>query len=270
MTKKIGLVLSGGGAKGYAHIALLKLLDELEIKPDIVAGTSMGAIIGAAYCSGMSGLEIENKIKYFDIKRYADITIPKSGLIKGDKLLNFFKEFYNNKNFEDLEIPIMINAVDIISGKEVIFSGGELSLAVRASMSIPGVVQPLEIGGRSLVDGGVINNIPISLIKNQCDIIITSNVNYPINQKPIYIKAEQKEDVRKNTQNLLKIFMKTIYIMETNKKIIEYAKQSSDIFISPNLGKLTIMDFNKYNEILKIGEEEVEKYKEKIKELLIL
>lgn len=268
MDKKIGLVLSGGGAKGYAHIALLKLLDELEIKPNIVAGTSMGAIIGAAYCIGLTGIEIEEAIKGFDILKYTDITIPKKGLIKGDKLLSFFREFYDNKKFEDLKIPILINAVDLNTGGEIIFSGGDLSLAVRASMSIPGIIQPIEMDGHTLIDGGVTNNIPIGLIKDQCDIIITSNVNYPYKSNPTYIKAEQKESDDKNIPNVIKTLLKTIYILETNKKTIEYARHASDIFITPKLKEYNLMDFSKANDIIRIGEEEVVKYKNKIKSLI--
>lgn len=268
MDKRIGLVLSGGGAKGYAHIALLKLLDELKIKPNIVAGTSMGAIIGAAYCIGLTGTEIEEAIKDFDILKYTDITIPKKGLIKGDKLLSFFKNFYDDKNFEDLKIPILINAVDLNTGREIVFSGGDLSLAVRASMSIPGIIQPIEINGHTLVDGGVANNIPIGLIKDQCDIIITSNVNYPSKNMPIYIKAEQKESDGKNIPNVIKTLLRTIYILETNKKTIEYAKNASDVFITPKLKEYNLMDFSKATDILRIGEEEVSKYKDKIKSIV--
>lgn len=264
MAKKIGLVLSGGGAKGYAHIAILKLLDELNIKPDIVAGTSMGAIIGAAYCCGMSGIEIEQEMYGFDIKKYADLVVPRNGLLKGDKLLNFFRDFFSYKRFEETDIPILINAVDIESGKEVVFSKGDLGLAVRASMSIPGVLAPVEIRGHCLIDGGVLNNIPISLIKDKCDIIITSNVNYPLPIQSISLEARQVKDDGKTIPLIVKTIMKSIYYLETNKKIVEFAEMNSDVFFSPMLSGYTSMDFRKAREILNIAENDVKKIRSKI------
>ncbi len=264
---RIGLVLSGGGAKGYAHIGLLKILDELKIKPDIVAGTSMGAVIGAAYCSGLNANEIENKIKEFNILKFLDLTLPKKGLIKGEKLLNFFEEFLGNKNFNNLEIPLLVNAIDLNTGKEIIFDKGNLSLAIRASMSIPGLVQPINIDKYTLVDGGVKNNIPISLIKDKCDIIITSNVNYLEETDSEIISANKINSTKTELPGLHKIIIKTMQIMQNNQNYIKYAKQNSDIFISPNLRNFTILDFHKSKQIISIGEKESLLYKNNIQRI---
>ncbi len=268
MRKKIGLVLSGGGAKGYAHIGLLKILDEFNIKPDFVAGTSMGAIIGAAYCSGMSGKEIEERIDEFNIMKLLDITISKNGLIRGDKLLQFFEQFYNNKKFEDLRFPLVVNAVDLITGQEIAFSKGDLSLAVRASMSIPGIFQPTQIKDMILVDGGVKNNIPVSLIKENCDVIITSNVNYIEDFKSVNIRANYLKKDTKELPSLPKVLIKTLTIMQSNPNLLKYAEQNSDVFLCPKeLTKYSISDFNKSKEIMLIGELEANKFKYRIRDL---
>lgn len=264
--KKLGLVLSGGGARGYAHIGILKVLDELKIKPDYIAGTSMGAIIGAAYALGMSASEIEKKAEELKMYKYLDPTIPKKGLIKGEKILKLFQEIYEDKKFNETKIPLYINAVDINTGKEIIFSEGEIATAVRASISIPGIFNPINVNDYILVDGGLTNNIPINLIKDKCDIIITSNVSNIYLPKPDQIK-NPKHKKQAQLPSLTKVLLKSMLILQSNPSQIHYAKENSDIYLSPNLKNITTADFNKKDKIIKEGEKEARIYKNKIEQL---
>ena len=264
--KKLGLVLSGGGARGYAHIGILKVLDELKIKPDYIAGTSMGAIIGAAYALGMSASEIEKKADELKLYKYLDPTIPKKGLIKGDKILKLFEEIYQNKNFDETKIPLFVNAVDVETGKELIFSEGSIAIAVRASMSIPGIFNPINVNDYILVDGGLTNNIPLSLIKDKCDIIITSNVSN-IYLPDAYFLKNPKLIKEKELPSLTRVLLKSMLILQSNPSNIQYAKENSDVYLSPNLKNITTADFAKKNEIIAIGEKEARIFKEKIEQL---
>jgi len=206
---KVALVLSGGGAKGVAHIPTLQLLDSLGIVPDLVIGTSMGSIVGGLYSMGYSGNEIEKltkemdwdalfggKVSLLDIsneekseyERYLiELDIekgkpkPSSGVVSDQNLLAYLHsvtyQIYDVSNFNDLSIPFRAVATDIVNGKEVILGNGSLSKAMRASMSIPGVFSPVDYEDVLLVDGGVLNNFPTDIAKNMgADIIIGSDV----------------------------------------------------------------------------------------------
>ncbi|MFA5484849.1 MAG: patatin-like phospholipase family protein [Candidatus Pacearchaeota archaeon] len=264
--KKLGLVLSGGGARGYAHIGILKILDELKIKPDYIAGTSMGAIIGAAYALGMSAFEIEKKADELKLYKYLDPTIPKKGLIKGDKILKLFEEIYENKNFDETKIPLFVNAVDIETGRELIFSEGSIAIAVRASMSIPGIFNPINVNNYTLVDGGLTNNIPLNLIKDKCDVIITSNVSN-INLPNTDFLKDPKIIKEKDLPSLTRVLLKSMLILQSHPNNIQNAKENSDIYLSPNLKNMTTADFAKKDQIIMAGEKEARIYKYKIEQL---
>ena len=185
---KTGLVLSGGGAKGFAHIGALKALEELELKADVIAGCSMGSIVGGVYASGKSISEIEDfLINKFDIKKYTEkwtfqlargpiikfiqveealnTMIIRPGVDDGNKILALLRELTLNKSFEQLDIKFACNAVDLLSSKEIYLDTGNVAEAIRASMSIPGVFTPVKRDSMLLVDGGVINNSPVWIAK---------------------------------------------------------------------------------------------------------
>jgi NTE family protein len=185
---KWALVLSGGGAKGLAHAGVLKGLAAMGVpEPSLVVGTSMGAIIGGIYASGMSPAEMTRFIlDEFDITRYLDSFVfklngpvgrilqagqllgslaAKPGIDSGNAVLALLKDLSHNKRFEDSRIPFRCNAVDLISGKEVVFSSGNLATAIRASMSFPVFFEPLLMGNRCLADGGLVDNMPVHIAR---------------------------------------------------------------------------------------------------------
>jgi len=177
--KEIALVLSGGGARGYAHIGAIKVLEQHGFTITSVAGTSMGALVGGIYATGQ--LEAFKKwlisLDIREILRLTDVTISKKGLVKGEKVINKIKEIVPDRNIEDLRIPFAAVATDIITGKEVVFTSGDLYEAIRASISIPTVFQPHRIGDRYLVDGGILNPVPVNRVwRSGKDMLVVVNV----------------------------------------------------------------------------------------------
>jgi len=173
-----GLVLSGGGVRGFAHAGILKALEEQDIKPDIISGVSAGAIVGALYADGHTPdemMEIFSEGKSFF--EYAKISIPKKGLFKTVGLQNNLEKYLKSEEIEDLEIPLFIAATNLAGGEIEYFSSGELIPRVLASASIPVVFEPVEIDGTSFVDGGVMDNFPISPIIKKCKRLIGISLN---------------------------------------------------------------------------------------------
>jgi NTE family protein len=163
----IGLALSGGGARGLAHIGVYRVLEREGIPIDYLAGTSMGAVIAASIATGMSSSDLERISRQITTRRsmlrLLDAGVPNGGIVRGKRLMSFFEYQFGNKTFQDLSLPLSVIAVDIKSHKEVVFDKGKISLALRASTSIPGVFTPFELDGQLLVDGGLLNNMPIEI-----------------------------------------------------------------------------------------------------------
>jgi len=173
----IGLVLSGGGARGAAHIGVIKALEEHGIHPTHVAGASAGAIVGALYAAGVpwtAMLTFFKTISIFQTNRYAR---KKPGFINSEKFYNDLKTFFPSDNFNDLEKNLFVTAANIIDGTQKIFSKGQLIKPIIASASFPGVFTPTEINGAYYVDGGTLNNFPVEPLEKQCDKIIGAYVN---------------------------------------------------------------------------------------------
>ena len=160
------LVLGGGAARGIVHVGVIKRLDELGLRPKVITGTSMGAIIGSLWAAGKSIAEIEKFVCSLRIRKFLDIDLlGRGGVIKGEKFEKYLHSYLGDITFSDLAIPLRINATDFVTGEEVVFRQGSVVKAVRASMNIPGLFLPYRYQGRILVDGGVVNNLPISLAR---------------------------------------------------------------------------------------------------------
>jgi len=234
---KIGLALGAGGPRGLAHIGVLKVLEKNGISIDCVAGTSMGSLIGAIYAAGIEITRLEEIALNMDLKQIAVMftpTIPRSGLIEGKRVREFIKSFVSDANIEDLKIPFAAVATDIETGEEIVINKGSVAEAVRASISIPGIFTPVRLGDRFLVDGGLVNPVPVSVVAQMgVDAIIAVNTLCPVERNAwrIGIVAETK----KKNSSIGKINSKIV-----NSRIAKYiqdaAKQSeivariSDIF----------------------------------------
>jgi NTE family protein len=191
----VGIALGAGGANGLAHILMLEALDELSIKPHRIAGSSIGAIIGALYASGMSGREIRKLVEVFIISpeehlveellnkdamrwvEFIEIDLGKGGLLDSEGFISFLYDTLKHDTFESLGIPLKVTAADLWTRSEVVLETGQLLPAIKASMALPGIFQPVVIDNRVLIDGGTVNPVPYDLLMADCDIVIGIDVS---------------------------------------------------------------------------------------------
>ena len=253
---KVGIALGGGGVRGLAHVSILQVLDDLHMRPAVIAGTSMGAIVGALYASGMSASEIRDNIerrlilkndtwrdvieKREDLLKWVSAFKPDfsgSGLINAQGILNFLLDQIKVRSFEDLEIPLLVVAADYWSAEEVIFERGELLPAIRASMAVPGVFSPISIEGRTLVDGGVVNLVPYDLLMGRADFIIAVNVSR--------VRYAGEDEI----PNALEAVLGTFDIMQTTMLADKLERLKPDIYVWPQIRDIRMLDFTKIEEV---------------------
>ncbi len=258
---KIILVLGGGGARGFAHVGVLKALREANVPIDMVVGTSMGAIIGSLYCSGVELEEIEKiatYIKWDDISNLSSVSLLKmlvsEKLLSTQKMEKYINKMIGDKHFFQLNIPFACVATDIKTGEKIIFKEGEVASAARASATIPGIFEPVQYRQRFLVDGGIVENIPVSVAKLfNPDIIITVAVS---------------ADITKNSfDNIFVSLFQAIYIQgqQTDKVNLKM----SDIIIAPKVNDISAIELNRAVECIDAGFIAGKKSIERIKEFIV-
>ncbi len=172
---KLGLALSGGGARGFAHLGAIKALEEYGFKPDIIAGVSAGSVVTALYAAGLSNEQILSLFHDAKFSDFAELVVPKNGLFNLDRFKKFIVKSAGVKRIEELKIPAVICATDIDRGRSVAFTAGPLGECVTASCSIPIIFKPVRIAGVNYVDGGVLNNLPAWSIREKCKKLIGVN-----------------------------------------------------------------------------------------------
>lgn len=175
---KIGLALSGGGARGIAHIGVIKAMEEHGVKPDVLSGTSAGSIVAVLYANGMKPDEIFDVVSHLSIFRSVKMAWAWSGLLKMEGLQALLTKHIPDNTFESLKIPLTVAATDIRLGEIRYFSSGELAPAVISSCSIPGIFDPVNFDGHRYVDGGLLDNLPTRPIRDKCDFLIGSHCNH--------------------------------------------------------------------------------------------
>ncbi|MCK5529352.1 MAG: patatin-like phospholipase family protein [Kiritimatiellae bacterium] len=253
---KIGLALGGGGAKGLAHIPMFTVLDELKVTPHRVTGTSIGAIMGALYCSGLSGNEIKDIVKKMILPKktslkkifdkdalkwidFIDLDFKGKGILKGDNFINFLHEHLGVSTFEELKIPLSVVAADFWTGEQVILNSGELLPAIKASMGLPGVFSPITIDDRILIDGGGVNPVPHDLITD-CDKIIA-----------IDVMGVPDFDPKHKIPNLVDSVLGMFDLMQTSIIREKLIHTPPDIYIKPDIHGIDILDFYKAEKVIK-------------------
>jgi len=252
--KKIGYVLSGGGARGLAHLGVIKLLEEIGIKPHAIAGTSAGAIAGALYASGKSPEEILELFKKNSLFGWSNIAWQKDGFFSMEVLRKLLKEALPQNDFDALKIKLFVAATDLIEGKLVTFSTGNLAEAVVASASVPVIFEPVKYGNLLLVDGGILNNFPVEPLTNICDVIIGSYVNK-------IEKGIGNESFFK-TKNILD---RCFHLAIANTA---YSKVNAcDVFIEVPLHGFDMYDVKQADKIFNIGYTTALQHKERLHEL---
>jgi len=234
----IGLVLSGGGARGFAHLGVLQALNEAGIFPDVLSGTSAGALAGVMYCDGYEPREILKIMKASSRLNYMRPTMPRDGLLQISGIIKILENNLHAKTFGDLKIPLYVTATDLNNGKAVYFSKGDLLNCVIASASIPVLFKPVIIDKIYYVDGGILDNLPVYPIENKCRLKIGSFVN-PVGYE-------------ETISGLTKIAERT-FMLSMSKEISEKSKKF-DLFIAPvELKNYKILDPEKAVEVFNLG-----------------
>lgn len=236
----IGMALSGGGARGFAHLGVLEALNEAGIYPDIFSGTSAGALAGVLYCDGSTPKEILKIMNTQSRLDYMRPAVPRDGLLQISGIERILECHLHAKTFEELKIPLFVTATDLNNGKAVYFSKGTLIKPVIASSSIPVLFKPVIINDICYVDGGVLDNLPIKPIKNLCNLLIGSYVN------PVGYEAK--------INGLVQIAERT-FMLSMSKEVTEKSKYFN-LFIAPlELRNYGILDPEKAEDLFKIGYE---------------
>lgn len=238
MEYKLGITLSGGGARGIAHLGVLKALNEDEIYPDVISGTSMGAVMGAFYADGYAPDEVMEIFKKEKITGYFKYHLPNKGMIKTDKLFSALQNYLSVKNFEDLKIPLYVTTTNFENGRQCIFSSGNIVKVLQATTAAPVIFDPIEIDGVLHVDGGLVSNMPIEPIKDKCERLLGVSVN------PI-IEEDQFDSIFSNVERVM-----IIGLWQNIKMHIP----ECDLFIEPQeLGNYSVKDISKKQEMFEIG-----------------
>ncbi len=240
MEKNVALVLSSGGARGFAHIGAIKVLEQHGYSITSVAGTSMGALVGAIYAAGQLG-EFEEWVRTLDVMevlKLTDISLSSKGLVKGKKIIEKLKEIVPERTIEELHIPYCAVATNFIKGEEHVFTEGSLFNAIRASISIPTFFQPWKIGDDYFVDGGLVNPIPINRVKRgKDDLLVVVNVNADIPYEGVPEEDKEKREEEKDSKFIRKV--KEIQ-SKSEKQIPEDRKDEIGLF-NLNNRSLSIM-----------------------------
>jgi NTE family protein len=225
---KIGLALGGGAARGFAHVGVIKALEAQGIVPDIVVGTSAGAVVGALYASGLSGLELQKVALDMEEGQIGDWSLPDRGVFKGEALQNFVNKSVNQRSIEKFPRQFAAVATNLRNGEVMVFRNGNAGAAVRASSAVPGVFQPVSLGGQEYVDGGLVSPLPVHIARNLgAEFVIAVDISAKPKDKP--------------TRSTLDVLLQTFAIM--GQSISRYEADSADVMIRPVTADLPSADF---------------------------
>lgn len=255
---RIGLALGGGGARGLAHVVVLEALDELGIRPYRIAGTSIGAVIGALYASGHSGREVRRLVSQLIVEdkdtlseilfrkhtlkwlEFFDLELGGGGLIDSDGFIRYLGEVLGRGQFGELDIPLQVVAADLWSGEPVVFDRGPLLPAIKASIAIPGIFEPVEHNGRYLVDGGTVNPLPFDLLRG-CDLTIAVDVTGELSSP---------DGAPSYTETLFHSF----HNMEKHILELKLRERRPDIYLRPEIRDIRVLEFYRADEIYRQAE----------------
>lgn len=239
--KTVGLVFGGGAARGYAHIGVIKILEEAEITVDYVAGASVGSVFGALFCAGLGWREIEDHARSIKWRNLISFHLDKRGIFLADKLEEHLDTLIGGRQFEELDIPLSVTAVDAQNGSQIVLDNGNVASAVRASCSVPGIFPPYEKNGSVLIDGGMRNSVPADVVKKMgADFVIAVNLN--------------GERIHNSyPKNAFQILKNTVNILISNNMVV--GMPFIDILVVPDLTEFKYGSLRKKKDIIRKGEE---------------
>lgn len=225
---KVALVLGGGAARGFAHIGVIKALEAQNIVPDIIVGTSAGAVVGALYAAGYSGFELQQVSMQMEESQVSDWSLPNRGLLKGEALQDFINRAVKQRTLENMKKVFAVVATDLHSGEMIVFRTGNTGMAVRASSAVPGLFQPVMINGHEYVDGGLVAPVPVRVAR-----MLGANfvIAVDISDKPKNNKTESSIDILLQTFNIM------------GQSISQYELPEADMVIKPATPGISATDF---------------------------
>jgi NTE family protein len=225
---KIALALGGGAARGFAHIGVIKVLEAQGIVPDVIVGTSAGSVVAALYASGANGFELQKLALTMEESPMSDWALPDRGIIRGEALQNFINKSIGNRPMEALPRTLGVVATDLQTGEMMVFRSGNVGQAVRASSSVPGIVQPARIGSREYVDGGLVSPVPAKVARDLGGAVV---IAVDISSKPKNAKVS----------GLIDVLLQTFTIMSATIAQSELAQ--ADVVIRPDVGDISGTDY---------------------------
>lgn len=251
----IGFVLSGGGARGIAHLGVLKALDELGLRPGRIAGTSAGAIAAAMTAAGYSPDEVLEILQTTSLMRFMRPAFNRMGFLKMDRLEALYQKYLPDDSFESLKVPVTIAATDLLEGRTIYFNSGSLIRPLMASCCLPGIFEPILHQKRLYVDGGVLNNMPLDPLEDCCDLFVGSHVNpFGITERPI---------------TSIKAVMERSMYLAINKSSQQQFAKFHLLIEPPELKNYTVLDVRKAREIFRIGYLHTLKLAPQVEQLLV-
>jgi NTE family protein len=227
---RIGLALGGGAARGFAHVGVIQVLEEAGIRPQLVTGTSAGSLVAAIYASGKNGKQLQRVADTMEESSIADWTLPlfTRGMLRGDALARYVNEQVGSRLLEDMPLPLGIVATDLNSGQSIVFQKGDTGTAVRASSAVPAVFQPVKIGGRDYVDGGLVSPVPVRAARKMgAELVIA-----------VDISSAPEGNV---TGGTIDVLLQTFTIMGSS--INSFELKDADIVVRPALVGVSSADF---------------------------
>jgi NTE family protein len=251
----VALVLGGGAAKGFAHVGVIKALESHGIEPDMVVGTSAGSVVAALFAAGYNGFDLQRISLSMDEDTVRDWILPNRGFIRGDALQKFINDAVQRRDIQNLNRKLAIVATDLQTGEPMVFQSGNTGLAVRASSSVPGIFQPVKIGTREFVDGGLVSPVPVKVARDLgADIVIAVNISGVPQQSKL--------------SDTLDILLQTFTIM--GHVIASEELSAADVVVSPDISELKSASFDSRNIAIIEGEKAglaaVPEIKQKIEE----
>jgi NTE family protein len=276
--KKLGLALGGGGARGCAHVGVIKALKMADIRIDFISGSSIGSIVGAVCASGDID-EFENyllKINWKDVVKHFDPGVPHQGLFKGNKVVKLLERIITHKKFSELSIPLTVVATNLETGQAVHINRGNVIDAIRASIAIPGIFTPFKKGSRFLIDGGVVNPMPVDVVRCMgADVVIGVDLNHEYIKEKLESRKKKKmarnniiEWLTPERPNIIDVIESSVFMMQNQITAKNVELNPPDILIRPALGSANIFDFHKSRSMIKVGFKKMKKEIPKLKKLL--
>jgi len=235
---RIGLALGGGAARGFAHIGVLDVLEEAGIRPDLVVGTSAGSLVAALYASGRHPKDLQQLAQTMDESAITDWAFPGRGLLKGEALAKYVRDQTGRKTIEQMTVPLGIVATDLDSGQPILFRTGDVGTAVRASSAVPAVFQPVRIGQREYVDGGLVSPVPVRFAREMgAELVIAVDISSPPEGAA--------------TGDPFKMLLQTFSIM--GKSINQFELKDADVVLRPKLAGVGSADFTARAQSIRAG-----------------